>query len=945
MTALAPVAAREPAAAESPAPAPLADLVKRVDIPYEEFRLANGLTVLVHTDRKAPIVAVSVWYGVGSKHEPEGKTGYAHLFEHIMFNGTSHAPEDYFSYTKAIGATDLNGTTWLDRTNYFQTVPKNALEAALFLESDRMGYLLGGVDQAKLDNQIGVVQNEKRQNDNQPYGLVDYKQTELLFPADHPYGHTTIGSMADLQRATLADMRDWFTGHYGPNNAIIALAGDIDAAEARPLMEKWFGAIPAGPEIPKLATPLPPTRAAQAVLKDRVPVTRLYRNWTVPGLNDADSTALGVGAAVLGGLASSRLDKTLVRGEKLAVSASANIQPFVLASTFEVRVDVAPGQDADAVAKRLDAIMADFIATGPTDDEVRRVATSVAAARIDGLDQSGGFGGKATTLAEGKLYSNDPAHYKKELAELAAMTPAKVKAAMARWVGKPGVAIRVVPGERDPYEEPQADKAGAKAKPGETAAPAVKPKGGPDRSAMPKPAGVPDLDYPAVETAMLSSGVKVHVARRADLPVVRLALSFDAGYASDPAEALGTTSLMTRMLKEGTATRSAIEILESEERLGASIGAGSSLDRTTVSLRAVKPNLAPSLDLLADVVRNPSFDAKELERVRVQQLTRIDAEMAAPQSLALRTLPPLLFGKGHPYAAPLTGSGEKEVVAKLTGAELAAHKRQWLRPERMEIFVVGDTSAAEIVPLLDARFGNWPTTREALRQKAFPEPKPAAPGRITLVDRPDSPQSLILAGQVLDAKGTDDLFDLTAANEVIGGDFLSRINMDLRETKGWSYGAFSLLFRPQERVPYILLAPVQADQTGPAVQAILTQMTDFVGAKGVTEAERERTVTGNILTLAGDFETSGAVLAQMQADALYGRPFDYPETLAARYRNLSGAAMDKAARAAFDPRALSWVVIGDASKIEAQLRATGLPVDVRRTPSPTAGTTPAPKGE
>ena len=389
------IAAPGAAFAQSAKPAPVSELVAKVNIPYEQFTLDNGLRVIVHTDRKAPIVAVSIWYDVGSKQEPKGKTGFAHLFEHLMFNGSENAPGDYFEPLRLIGATDLNGTTWFDRTNYFQTVPTGALEAALFLESDRMGHLLGAVTQDKLTNQIGVVQNEKRQGDNQPYGLTEYAQIAALLPPDHPYGHSTIGSMADLSAASLDDVKGWFKQHYGPNNAVLVLAGDVDAATARRLVTKWFGWIPRGPQQAPVTVPIPTLDAPKAeVMKDRVATVRLYRNWTAPGLNDPDAVPLDIGLAVLGGLSSSRLDNALVRDEQIAVGVTANLQDFAQLGFVEITADVKPGVDPALVAKRLDEVTAELVANGPTADEVQRVATTEVSGRIAVLESVGGFSGK-----------------------------------------------------------------------------------------------------------------------------------------------------------------------------------------------------------------------------------------------------------------------------------------------------------------------------------------------------------------------------------------------------------------------------------------------------------------------------------------------------------------------------------------------------------------------
>lgn len=931
-----------PITAQGPAPAPVSQLVQTVNIPYESFTLPNGLRVIVSTDRKAPVVAVSVWYDVGSKHEPKGKTGFAHLFEHLMFNGSENAPGDFFEPLQQVGATDFNGTTWFDRTNYFETVPTPALERVLFLESDRMGHLLGAVTQEKLDNQRGVVQNEKRQGDNQPYGLVEYAQLKALIPEGHPYGHSTIGSMADLDAASLEDVKTWFRTHYGPNNAVLVLAGDIDVATAKPLVEKYFGDIPRGPQQQTVAAPIPtlPKRLDE-VMKDRVATTRLYRNWTVPGLNSPEAIPLDVAASVLGGLSSSRLDNELVRKDKVAVRVTAELQQFAQLGFFEVTVDVKPGVDAAMVGQKLDALIADYVKSGPTADEVQRAVTREAAGRIARIESVGGFGGKAVTLAEGALYMRDPGFYKKQLAAYAAVTPAQVQSVMQKWLSRPVYALSVVPGPREAYEEAKARSGGTFA-PSYFRAPAVgeKPMAPPsklplaavDRSKLPEVGQIADLDFPDVSRAKLSNGIEIVYAQRSAVPITQMVMSFDAGIAADPSNKLGVQALTLGLLDEGTATKNSIQIAEEQERLGATISTGASLDRTTVSLFALSANLKPSVELLSDIVRNPAFAPAEVERLRGEQLARIASELTQPGGLAARTLAPTLFGPGHPYGKPTTGSGDPAVVKTLTRDDLVAFHRAWLRPDKATIFVVSDRPLAEIRAVLDQSFGQW-TGTGAAGVKNFAQAVPAAQPRIILVDRPDSPQSLIQGGVVTPLKGTQELLPVIAANDVLGGNFLSRLNMDLRETKGWSYGVRGGFNRLLEGVPYVISAPVQADKTGAAIAALRDNVVQFLSNKGITQEETQRTINGFVRELAGNFETAGDVLGGMQTNVLYKRPDNYYETIADKYRGLTGAQMDQVIRAAIDPSKFVWVVVGDAKVVKPQLDSLGLPVEVRTAPA------------
>ena len=909
-------------------PAELASLIDEVEIPYEKFTLQNGLDVIVHTDRKAPIVAVAVWYNVGSKDEPKGESGFAHLFEHLMFNGSENAPEDYFQYLQEMGATDYNGTTNFDRTNYFQTVPTAALERALWLESDRMGYLLGAVTQQKLDNQRGVVQNEKRQGDNQPGGLVFYEIIKALFPAPHPYDHTPIGSMADLDAATMDTVQKWFRDNYGPNNATLVLAGDISPEQARPMVEKYFGPIARGPvNEPALAEITELSSDVRTVMKDQVAATNIAKYWTAPGMLDRELTALTVGTQILGGLASSRLDNALVRDEKLAVGVSAGNFSFQRVGILNVSATARPGVDPALVEKRLNELVADFIRTGPTEDEVRRAATSTVSGTIRGLEQVGGFGGKAVTLASGEVLADDPDYFAKQLEILATLTPGEVQAAMQRWMTRPSMTLVLEPGERDGTYEEAASVAAAPT----SAEDAIAEEQITVTKIRPKPpiAGTAELDFPDVQHVTLANGMRLNYAQRDAVPATYVTMSFDAGSAADPRDKRGLESLALGLFDEGTTTMSSQQIAEARERLGASISTGGGVDRSSFTLSSLSANLVPSLELMSDIIRNPAFADAEIERVRNQQLTGIQQELRTPQSIAARALAPLVYGADNPYGGP--GSGTTESVQSITRADITGFKDRWIRPDNGQVFVVSDRPLNEIVTALNAVFGDWQAPNVAKGTKSFGSmaAMPTEP-RVVLINRPNSPQSFILGGQRTPVDPREPTYvDFLNANNALGGNFLARLNMNLRESKGWSYGVRGAPQTNENAVGYVISAPVQADRTGDALAELIRETGDFLDSNGVTDAELERIVTAQIGELPGQFETSGSVLGAMQQNALYGRPDNYYETLAARYRAQTGESLDAAVRAAIDPDRFVWVVVGDASVVRPQLDQLGLDVEVR----------------
>lgn len=889
------------AAVAGMAPA-MAKPAAEIDIPFTQFTLANGLRVVVHEDRKAPIVAVSVWYHVGSKDEPEGKTGFAHLFEHLMFNGSENYDGEYFAPLEEVGATSLNGTTWFDRTNYFQNVPTPALERVLWLESDRMGHLLGAVTQEKLDNQRGVVQNEKRQGDNQPYGLVEYHMLEGLFPPGHPYRHSTIGSMEDLNAATLDDVHDWFKRYYGPNNAVLVLAGDIDAETARPLVEKYFGDIPPGPPLARMTqwVPIRPANTTEA-MTDRVPNARVYRSWTVPPRNHREAYLLHLAAKVLADGKTAPFYHDLVYDKRLATAVSVSVEPHQLASMFQIEIDVAPGVAPEDVIARLDALLADFLEQGPSADELARAAIGIEAGVVRGLEQVGGFGGKAVTLAEGALYADDPAFFKTALGWIREAKRRDVRDAARQWLrhGYHQITVR-----------PHGDLAAAGA--------------GADRSQIPAVTATPDLVFPAIERAQLSNGIPVVLARRDAVPVVEVAVQFNAGFAADHGGKLGTASLALAMLDEGTTSRNLQEISVEQQRLGAEIGAGSTLDTSQVMLSALKRNLKPSLALFADIVRNPAFEVSEQQRLQDLRLAQIAQEMARPVSLALRELPPLIYGEGHAYAMPFTGSGTPESVQAITHRDLVDFQARWLRPDNAEIFVVGDTSLDEIMPLLEANFGDWQAPAVPLGHKPMRDAALASQPRLVLIDRPGSPQSLILAAHLAPPTAADNNIAIEAMNDILGGQFTARVNMNLREDKGWAYGAFTYLQPARGQRPFLVYAPVETERTADSIAELIRELEAYKGDRPATEAELRRVIDNAVRGLPGRFETAGAVLQAFLTNARYDRPMDYYAGLTEAYRALDLDAVRAAADQVVQPNALTWLVIGDRAKIEQPLRDLGI---------------------
>jgi zinc protease len=879
-----------------PASTPKSPSIPIPDVPFTKFVLDNGLTVIVHEDHKAPIVAVNTWYHVGSKNEKPGKTGFAHLFEHLMFSGSENFNFTYINAMERIGATSLNGTTNNDRTNYFENVPTSMLDYVLFAESDRMGHLLPVLDQKKLDLQRGVVQNEKRQGENQPYGVTYQLITENTYPVGHPYSWTVIGSMKDLDAASLADVQEWFKTYYGPNNVTLVLAGDITPEVARQKVEKYYGGIPPGPPISKQESWVAKrTGTHRGWVQDRVPQPRFYRVWNVPQAESPEEALLDLTSEILGSGKTSRLYKRLVYKDQIATSATADDGNNEIAGQFDITVTAKPDVDLAKVEAVADEELRKFLKDGPTEAELQLAKTQIFGQYARIMERIGGFGGKSDILARCQTFTGNPACYKDYLKLVQAATTASVKKVANDWLSDGDYILEV-----QPYP---------------TNLKATTPI---DRSKEPALGSAMSLNLPPMQKATLSNGLKIVLAERHSAPVVNFSLILQSGYASDSPNSPGTCSFAQRMLEEGTPTRDSLKIGEELESLSAEFRAGANLDYSSVNLNALKVNMDKALDIYADLILHPAFSQKEFERLQKDRIAAIQREKVSPNGMAQRVLPPLLYGKGHPYAGSFAGTGTEASVSKMTREDLVKFHDTWYKPNNATLLIVGDTSLSEITPKLEKLFGSWKSGQ--VPAETIPQVPQPEKDVLYLVDRPGSGQSLIMAAQLAPPSNNPDDIPLDLVNDIFGGNFSSRINMNLREDKHWSYGVRSRLVPARGERPFFSISPVQTDKTKESFAELVSEYKNIVGPKPISETELKDEQANATLGLPGSFETVQQLSGAYSNILQYNLPDDYYNTFTQKVLAVTPEAANDIAKKYILPGHLIWVVVGDMSKVEAGLR-------------------------
>ncbi|HKV62287.1 MAG TPA: pitrilysin family protein [Candidatus Acidoferrum sp.] len=895
---------------------------------FEKYKLDNGLEVILSEDHRLPMVAVNLWYHVGPANELPGRTGFAHLFEHMMFEGSRHVPgSSHFHFLEAAGASDINGTTDFDRTNYFETLPSNQLELALWLESDRMGYLPDKLDQANLSNQQDVVRNERRQSvENAPYGVVEEGLFHQLFPKEHPYYGEVIGSHQDIQSAKLEDVRNFFKLYYAPNNASLAIVGDFNPEKAKELVEKYFGPLKRGAEVPKIQAHTPPITAARhVVIQDNVQLPRVYMGWlTSPIFKPGDAEA-DLSATILGGGKSSRLYKKLVYEKQIAQDVAVNQQSLILGSVFEVQVTAKAGVKPEDLEKAVNTEMDTFRKEGPTAAELARARNVLESRIIAGLETLGGFGGVADRLNSYNHYLGTPDFLAADIARYENASKESIQAfAQGQLNNSQSAVVYGLPGKQDLGAEVATPKAPEKDPSKNNGEPVNVDVAWRNETPKPGPAGT--LHLPVPEKFKLANGLTVLYSERPGLPLVAANLVMHAGSGVNPVDRPGLAGMTARMLQQGTATRSALQIADRAADLGATLNSGSGVDTTGVSTRSLSRSFPEALELLAEVALHPSFPQSEIERVRSEWLTSIVQEKDDPFTLAVRIVDSALYGPRHTYGFP--DSGTTESIKAISRDDLEHFWKQNYFPDDAALVVTGNIRLATLKPLIEKYFGAWKPGRPAPASLGTPETTDA---KLIFVDRPGAPQTTLVCFSMGLARSTPDYAPVEVMNTDLGGLFSSRINMNLRETHGYTYGAFSFFSYHRSPGPFMAASDVRTDVTAPATTEMFNELRRMRETQ-MTPAEMLLSKDSIARSLPGRFERGTSAAATFAELFTYDLPLNYFSTLPDRINAVTAEQAQAVAQKYILPDKMIVLALGDRAKIEEEMKKLNLgKVEIRDT--------------
>ena len=870
-----------------------ASYLDELELNYEQFTLENGLTVFVVPDHSVPKVYLEVIYRVGSKDEPEGKTGFAHLFEHLMFQKTANRDVDYINALQEIGVSGLNGTTSTDRTNYYQTVPTAALDDLLWLQSDRMLHLMGGMDQAALDEQREVVKNEKRQGELDPRRLVFEKSNKEFYPVGHPYRHSTIGSMADIEAASLEDVGAWFDKYYVASNTIAVLAGDVDVETAREKMQKYFGALPVGEPVETVEQWVPTQEATKRVVTyQKVGAPVLTRQWALPNGDSRDTVIMGLAGGTLAGPRTAPLTRRLVHEEQLATGVSASGYGGLISGIFGISVNLKPGADIDRVSEIIDEELERYFVEGPDPQRLANFRLAESEAFVRGIESASGLG---SALATKYYQTGDAMRLVEEARWRAEATPVEIAGLVKKYLTQPYMELRVMP---EPRGKTTADV---------------------DRSARPEHAEfVGDVQFPPISEATTSNGIKVVVAERHNIPVVDISMSFDTGSLVEDKYARDVAGNAFGLMTTGTKNYTADELSEAFARVNMGVQAGAGERTSGASWGGLKSQIEEGTALAAEVLRNPVYPQEEIDKIISRIDASFDAYEADPTKAAGGAFSRALWGDEHRRGQISTRERAKEISRDMI---LEFHANE-VGPNNATVYMIGDITLQEGVELVERHFGDW--------GQVEPTPMPdndlatGEPGRVILIDAPGRPQSSITVGHIVGPYDTANAALETLTMAAIGEGFTSRINLNLREDKGWAYGARAGATRsPVGQRVFRAAATVQTDKTAAAMAEFRKEIVDYVTTRPITQEEFDRDQQARVRSYPAGFDNGNAFLGSMQGSATYGLPYDHAAKGASRLEAVTREEAEAYATEIIDPSKLSWVVVGDLSLIEEDVRALG----------------------
>ncbi|HEX8249148.1 MAG TPA: pitrilysin family protein [Pyrinomonadaceae bacterium] len=890
-------------------------------IKYTEFRLKNGLRVIFHEDRSTPIVAVNVWYHVGSKNETVGKTGFAHLFEHMMFQGSKNWNTDYFKPLDAAGA-NVNGSTNADRTNYYEVVPSNFLELALFLEADRMGNLLDAMTQEKLDNQRDVVKNERRQRyDNQPYGTAGEKIMDIIYPKGHPYNWTTIGSLDDLTAASQDDVKAFFRQYYVPNNASLVIAGDFNPKQARAWVQKYFGAIKKGSEITRPTTPQPMMQGViRKEFEDAVQSPRVYMVWHTVPQGNKDEAALDILSSILSGGRGSRLQSKLVYDKQLAQDIFTSHPTRELAGTFQVTATARPngpkdveemrtnpGKFLSAIEEQINIEIERIKREAPSVEEVSRAINRIESQTVFGLQT---ILGKADAMNSNATFYGKPDRFQQQLDEYRKVTPADVVRVANAYLNANHLVMNFVP-RKDKTTSSTNNAANTPTSKSSKEKPAVD-----QTKNLPKAGADPKFNLPTIEKQKLSNGLEVWLVRQPELPIVSMNMVFKSGGTIDPSGKSGLASFTSSLLNSGTKTRSAVDISNQLSDIGANLGTGSSWDSANVSMQTLTKNLDKALDIYSDVLLNPTFPDKELDTLRRRSLFALQQRRDNPNAIASVVYNALLYGRNHPYGNSL--GGDEISIKSFKQSDLEDFYKTYYRPNNAVLIVAGDATMDTLKPKLETAFAGWKPA--AVPNSKVPEAAMFDKPGIYVVDKPGAAQSIISIGQVGVSRDNPDYFAIQVMNDMLGGSFSSRLNMNLREDKGYTYGAGSGFGFRRGAGPFTASAGVQTAVTKESVLEFMKELNGIRGERPVTQEELETSKQSLIRSFPQGFETNGQIAGQLSTLAVYDLPDSYYNEYFSKINAVTLADINRVANKYLTPDKMAIVIVGDKSVIEPRLR-------------------------